>query len=282
MLIFRNRHQLHDHVRSVGGRVALVPTMGNLHAGHEALMRRAAELAPHVVVSIFVNPTQFGPTEDFATYPRTEAADLERCATQGVHAVFLPDVVDLYPDGIPGAVRIALPGLENDLCGAFRPGHFAGVALVVMKLLGLVTPHAAVFGKKDYQQLLVVRTLARELCLPTLIEPVATVREADGLALSSRNRYLSVGERRLAPGLYATLQQVAHALSVGQHGNNMAELERWALEALTAQGFLPDYVAIRSPTNLQPLQAPEQEMVILAAARLGRTRLIDNLEVSLA
>ena len=281
MLIFRNRHQLRDHVGSMGGQVALVPTMGNLHAGHEALMRRAAELAPHVVVSIFVNPAQFGPTEDFATYPRTEAADLERCATQGVHAVFLPDVLDLYPDGMPGAVRIALPGLENDLCGAFRPGHFAGVALVVMKLLGLVTPHAAVFGKKDYQQLLVVRTLARELCLPTLIEPVATVREADGLALSSRNRYLSAGERHLAPQLYATLRKVAHEMSIGRQ-SDVGVLEHWALEALTAQGFLPDYVAIRRAVDLKPLQAPEKEMVILAAARLGRTRLIDNLEVSLA
>lgn len=278
MLIFRNRHQLRSHVRSVGGQVALVPTMGNLHAGHEALMCRAGELAPHVVVSIFVNPTQFGPTEDFATYPRTEAADLERCATQGVHAVFLPDVADLYPNGIPGAVRIALPDLENDLCGAFRPGHFAGVALVVMKLLGLVMPHVAVFGKKDYQQLLVVRTLARELCLPTLIEPVATVREADGLALSSRNRYLSADERRLAPELYAILQQVAHALSVGQQGS-IAELERWALEALATQGFLPDYVAIRRAADLQPLQIPKGEMVVLAAAKLGKTRLIDNLEV---
>jgi pantoate--beta-alanine ligase len=278
MLIFHDRQQLRDHVRSVGGEVALVPTMGNLHAGHEALMRRAGELAPHVVVSIFVNPTQFGPTEDFATYPRTEAEDLERCRAQGVHAVFLPDVVDLYPDGIPGTVRIGLPQLENDLCGAFRPGHFAGVALVVMKLLGLVTPQTAVFGKKDYQQLLVVRTLARELCLPTHIEPVPTVREEDGLALSSRNRYLSTAERRLAPQLYTTLQQLANELSAVQQGD-IGTLERWALERLAMLGFLPEYVAIRRASDLQPLQVPEGEMIILAAVKLGKTRLIDNLEV---
>lgn len=261
--------------------MALVPTMGNLHAGHEALMKRASELAAAVVVSIFVNPTQFGPNEDFAAYPRTSAQDLERCAAQGVQAVFLPDVAELYPDGIPGAVRITLPGLENDLCGAFRQGHFAGVALVVMKLLGLVTPQVAVFGKKDYQQLLVVRTLVRELCLPTVIEPVATVREADGLALSSRNRYLSASERRLAPELYATLQQVAHALSAGRR-DDIAALEHWASERLAQQGFLPDYVAIRRAADLQPLPSPEPEMVVLAAARLGKTRLIDNLEVNLS
>ena len=278
MFVFHNRQQLRDYVGGEKGPVALVPTMGNLHAGHEALMKRARELAAAVVVSIFVNPTQFGPNEDFATYPRTAAEDLERCAAQGVHAVFLPDVGELYPDGPPGAVRIALPGLENDLCGAFRPGHFAGVALVVMKLLGLVMPQVAVFGKKDYQQLLVVRTLVRELCLPTVIESVATVREADGLALSSRNRYLSANERRLAPGLYATLQEVAHALSE-ERRDDIASLEQWATARLTLLGFQPEYVAIRRAADLQPLQAPQREMVVLAAARLGTTRLIDNIEV---
>jgi pantoate--beta-alanine ligase len=224
-----------------------------------------------------VNPTQFGPTEDFATYPRTEAEDLERCRAQGVHAVFLPDVVDLYPDGIPGTVRIGLPQLENDLCGAFRPGHFAGVALVVMKLLGLVTPQTAVFGKKDYQQLMLIRNMVADFNLPVKVIAGETVRAEDGLALSSRNGYLSAAERAEAPRLFQVLNRLVAAVRGGEA--NFSRLEQEAMAELQAHGWLPEYVALRKKLDLQCAPAHESGLVALAAARLGNTRLIDNLEV---
>lgn len=257
--------------------IAFVPTLGNLHAGHHRLVERARELAPHVVVSIFVNPTQFGPNEDYLRYPRTLEADLVGLAPCGVDLVYVPEVTDLYPLGIDRSIQITVPALSDRLCGAFRPGHFSGVASVVLRLFFAIQPTVALFGEKDYQQYVLIRHLVSDLRLPVRVEPVATVREADGLALSSRNQYLSPAERERAPVLYRTLQAVAAALDAGRR--DFPVLEREALRPLEAAGFVPEYVAIRTAETLaepDPL-APVMAYRILAAARLGTTRLIDNL-----
>ncbi|MBI3901349.1 MAG: pantoate--beta-alanine ligase [Nitrosomonadales bacterium] len=253
--------------------IAFVPTMGNLHEGHLDLTRIAREHATLVVVSIFVNPLQFGANEDFGKYPRTLQTDCDRL--QGVaDMVFAPTERELYPQ--PQQVTVQ-PPLENELCGAFRPGHFRGVATVVLKLLNIVQPQVAVFGKKDYQQLYVIRQVVAQLNLPVEILGGETVRAQDGLALSSRNQYLSVAERTEAAFLYRMLVGMRQALLDG--ATDHAVLERTATKTLGARGWQVDYVAVRAQDTLLPPQSDERKLVILAAARLGQTRLIDNLEV---
>lgn len=253
--------------------VAFVPTMGNLHEGHLDLMRIARQHGKCVVASIFVNPLQFGANEDFGKYPRTLQADCDRL--EGLaDVVFAPDERELYP--VPQQVTVEAP-LENDLCGAFRPGHFRGVATVVLKLLNIVQPQVAVFGKKDFQQLFVIRQVVQQLNLPVEIIGGETARAPDGLALSSRNQYLSTGERTEAAFLHQALTGMRQAMLGGDR--NFTMLERNATDALSARGWQVDYVAVRVQASLMPPQNSECELVVLAAARLGQTRLIDNLEV---
>lgn len=257
--------------------VAFVPTMGNLHAGHLDLVRTALQQASCAVVSIFVNPLQFGANEDFGSYPRTLQDDCAKLAACGVAVVFAPTEADLYPQ--PQQVTVEPPPIAEELCGAFRPGHFRGVATVVLKLFNIVQPQVAVFGKKDYQQLHVVRQLVEQLNLPVKIVGAETLRAADGLALSSRNQYLSPVERTEAIFLYLTLTELRQALKNG--ARNHVQLEEKAVSALVARGWQVDYVAIRSQSTLLAPAPMERELVVMAAARLGKTRLIDNVEVCL-
>jgi pantoate--beta-alanine ligase len=257
--------------------VAFVPTMGNLHEGHLDLVRIAHEHAKCVVVSIFVNPLQFGANEDFGKYPRTLQADCDKLRACGVTVVFAPTEADLYPQ--PQQVTVEPPPIAQELCGAFRPGHFRGVATVVLKLFNIVQPQVAVFGKKDYQQLHVVRQMVEQLNAPVTVIGVETMRASDGLALSSRNQYLSPVERTEATFLYLMLMEIQKTLKNGVH--NYAHLEETATKELVSHGWQVDYVAIRSQQTLLSPVAGERELVVLAAARLGKTRLIDNLEVCL-
>ena len=259
--------------RATGQSVGLVPTMGAIHRGHLALVDTARRQCRRVVASLFVNPKQFGPSEDFAAYPRDEAADLAAFATAGVDLVFAPPVAEMYPVGFATSVHVG--GLAEELEGADRPGHFDGVATVVAKLLLQSLPDAAYFGEKDYQQLLVVRRLVRDLDIPVRIAGVAIVREADGLALSSRNVYLSSEERRAAPLLHRVLQDTAAALAA-QPDAVAAALAR-GVARLTAGGFAVDVLELRSAADLAPLPRLVGPARLLAAARLGRTRLIDNI-----
>jgi pantoate--beta-alanine ligase len=272
-------HETIDGVRAAlqaAGRIVFVPTMGNLHEGHITLMRQARAHGDCVVASIFVNRLQFRPGEDFDKYPRTLAADCEKLVAAGVDHLFAPDEAELYPE--PQRYVVEPPaGHATILEGAFRPGHFRGVATVVMKLFGIVQPQAALFGKKDYQQFMVLSAMVREFALPIDIVPGETVRAADGLALSSRNGYLSADERAEAPRLFATLTEIAEAVRAGNR--DYAALEAAAMESLRAHGWQPDYVAVRQRLDLQSPAAGENELVALAAARLGSTRLIDNLEI---
>ncbi|MEM8984438.1 MAG: pantoate--beta-alanine ligase [Pseudomonadota bacterium] len=270
------REQLADW-RENGDTVAFVPTMGNLHRGHLGLAERAVELADRTVVSVFVNPTQFGEGEDFKTYPRTLDKDALLLRRSGVDSVFAPHVSEVYPFGQSGATHIHVPEVGDDLCGRYRPGHFDGVATVVCRLLFMVLPDVAVFGSKDYQQLLLLRRLVLDLSVPTRIESVDTVREADGLAMSSRNQYLDESERASAPQLYAALQHVAKQLRAGETGYE--SLENAAAEQLSAAGFKPDYVAIRDAATLSGPHPDCESLVVLAAAWLGGARLIDNIVV---
>ena len=260
---------------------AFVPTMGNLHEGHLALVRLAAAGGRPVVVSVFVNPLQFGPQDDFERYPRTLEADLALLRKEGVSAVFAPERDELYPEP-QGFLAAPPPGLGEVLEGAHRPGFFTGVATVVLKLFNIVAPRSAVFGKKDYQQYLVIRDLCRQLALPIEILAGETVREPDGLALSSRNRYLSAAERREAPALHRALVSLAAGLAKG--GTDVQALEGEAAKALEARGWDVDYVALRSTRDLSPITSEDLERrppcVVLAAAHLGSTRLIDNREVA--
>ena len=257
--------------------IAFVPTMGNLHEGHLDLVRIAREQGQCVVVSIFVNPLQFSPSEDFSRYPRTLEQDCKLLEQSGVDVVFAPSERELYPE--PQQVTVELPSIANELCGATRPGHFRGVATVVLKLLNMVQPQVAVFGKKDYQQLYIVRQMAAQLNLPTEIVGGETVRAKDGLALSSRNQYLSAVERTEAAFLYRTLDGVRQELLGG--ATDFAKLEHGAAQALAARGWKVEYIAVRSQASLAPPVENEGNLVILAAARLGATRLIDNVEVCL-
>ncbi|MDO4696837.1 MAG: pantoate--beta-alanine ligase [Neisseria sp.] len=264
--------------RKTAGTVAFVPTMGNLHEGHLALVREAAKRAEHTVVSIFVNRLQFGQGEDFDKYPRTLGDDAAKLQNEGVAVVFAPDEAELYPN-VAQQYNVEPPNLQNELCGAFRPGHFRGVATVVAKLFNIVKPDVACFGKKDYQQLAVIKGMVRDLDMDIEIVPVDTGRAADGLALSSRNQYLSEAERAEAPRLYAQLQTVARALENGSTA--YADLEQAAADNLRANGWTVDYLEIRQADTLAVARSGEKRPVVLAAARLGGTRLIDNIEVFL-
>lgn len=260
-------------------RVALVPTMGNLHDGHMSLMTQARRRADRVIASIFVNPTQFGPSEDFASYPRTLAADRRRLREAGVQAVFIPSVTRMYPRGEPVSTVVSVPGLAKELCGAFRPLHFDGVSSVVLRLFNIVTPDIAIFGEKDYQQLVILRQMASDLQLPIRILGGPTVREQDGLAMSSRNQYLSVRERAIAPELFATLRACRTRMLAGDTDHRA--IERAAIRRLRSVGFRPDYVAIRNAADLAPPGRASKNLRVLLAAWLGKARLIDNIAVRL-
>ena len=262
--------------RRQAGRVAFVPTMGNLHDGHLALVREARQRGDAVIVSIFVNRLQFGQGEDFDSYPRTFEADRAKLQAAGVDALFLPDERELYPR-IRQDFNVEPPHLQNELCGAFRPGHFRGVATVVTKLFNIVQPDVACFGKKDFQQLAIIRAMVDDLNMPIDIVPVDTGRADDGLALSSRNGYLSADERAEAPRLYRNLRQMHDALAAGS--NQYADLEAAARAALETHGWQVDYIEVRAARTLDIAHAGEHQLVVLAAARLGKTRLIDNIEV---
>ncbi len=266
-----------NRARSEGKRIGFVPTMGNLHDGHIALIRKAGQRADFVVASIFVNPLQFGPSEDLASYPRTLPADQDKLFEAGCHLLFAPNVQEMYPSGQALQTIVSVPGVSEGLCGGSRPGHFDGVSTVVNKLFNMVQPDLAVFGEKDFQQLAVIRTMVRDLNMPVQIIGEPIVRAADGLALSSRNGYLSPEERTNAPALYRILCQMAEALRNGEQDYPALLLR--GREALQAAGLRPDYLEIRSATDLQPASAETRERVILAAAFLGKTRLIDNLQV---
>ena len=271
--------ELRESWRHHDDHVALVPTMGNLHAGHLSLVDLARRHAERVVVTVFVNPTQFGEGEDFEDYPRTLKRDTQRLKKLDADALFTPDVDTVYPFGIDKATLVSVPGLTRNFCGASRPGHFDGVTTVVARLFALVQPDVAVFGQKDYQQQLVIRHMTADLSLPIRIITAPTVREADGLAMSSRNQYLSDAERAVAPQLHASLEAVGTEL---ENGNRDFEaLEKAALARLEAAGFAPDYVAIRRAENLEPPDRDCDEIVVLAAAHLGKARLIDNIVVTI-
>ena len=263
-------------VRRSGARIAFVPTMGNLHEGHLELARQARVHGDCVVASIFVNRLQFAPHEDFDRYPRSFEADRKGLESCGVNLLFAPDERELYPE--PQGYYIEPPALADDLEGAFRPGFFRGVATVVLKLFNLVQPDAALFGKKDYQQLMIVRNMTRQFALPIQIVAGETVRAADGLALSSRNAYLSAIERAKAPELYGGLAEIAAALRAGNR--DFPRLESIFLQKFDKNQWKVDYVAVRKQSDLQSPSESDRKLVVLTAARLGTTRLIDNLEVS--
>lgn len=267
-----------SHWRRSGERIALVPTMGNLHAGHGSLMSRARGVAERVIVSVFVNPLQFGPNEDYAAYPRTPDQDRAMLESLRVDVLFVPTVDDMYPRGQQSTARVHVPGLEDILCGAFRPGHFMGVATVVTKLLNLVQPDAALFGEKDFQQLMIIRRAATDLCMPAEIIGVPTTRESDGLAMSSRNRYLTPEQRKIAPAIYAELDKARRAIESGER--DFSALQASGMQALREVGFNPDYFEVREAETLEPPGENSRDLVILTAARIGRARLIDNVRAT--
>ena len=258
--------------RAQGLRVGFVPTMGYLHEGHLALIRRARELSDFVVVSIFVNPTQFGPNEDLDRYPRDMERDRRLCRAEGVDAVFVPAVDELYPEGFQTFVTVEQ--VSRPLCGASRPGHFRGVATVVLKLFHIVEPDVAVFGRKDYQQLQVIRRMVRDLDLPVEIEGFPTVREPDGLAMSSRNAYLSPAERERALAIWRSIRRAEELVAGGEVST--ASLAGEVRRVLEGAGLRIDYVEIRHPETLEPVERVEPEAVLAIAAFVGNTRLIDN------
>jgi pantoate--beta-alanine ligase len=263
--------------RAMGEAIAFVPTMGNLHEGHLRLVDVARERVGRVVVSIFVNPMQFGEGEDFASYPRTLAEDSAKLAARGADLLFAPEVAEVYPGGTGSLTRVEVPELSDILCGAFRSGHFTGVATVVVKLLNLVQPDVALFGEKDFQQLAVIRRVVLDLNIPVEIVGVPTVRAPDGLAMSSRNGYLTVQERQVAPTLYQSLQEAAQRVLEG--GQNYTAVEADTIERLRRAGFRPEYVSVRRTADLKAPTAADRDLVILGAAWLGNARLIDNLTV---
>ena len=258
-----------------GQSVCLVPTMGNLHEGHLALVDRAKQLADKVIATIFVNPMQFIQGEDFDTYPRTVEKDSFALSERGTDILFAPNVDEVYPEGHENHTEVSVPAMDGFLCGASRPGHFNGVATVVSKLLNLVQPDIAIFGQKDYQQLLVIKRMVSDLCMPVDIQSLPTVREEDGLAKSSRNGYLSETDRNIAPALYKQLTKIADQLKSGN--TDYSALENAGNENLKQAGFEPEYLSIRNQKDLGLAKKGEKELVILVAARLGTTRLIDNI-----
>ena len=279
--IFTELARLRDRVgewKRAGLRVGFVPTMGNLHAGHHSLVEIAKRHADRVVASVFVNPTQFGPNEDFSRYPRTPEQDAAGLEAAGCDVLWLPSVEAMYPFGTEGAVRMHVPNVGDTLEGAHRPGHFDGVATVVARLFNQVQADVAVFGRKDYQQLAVIRAMARDLAFPLEIVAAPTLREADGLAMSSRNQYLSAEERPVAATIFRTLRAMRDAALAGRP---RTEIVAAAEAGLRAAGFAPDYAVVRRPDLSEPHDGESGPRVALVAARLGRTRLIDNLEFDL-
>ena len=264
--------------RLQGDHIALVPTMGNLHAGHLSLCRQASEVADRVVATIFVNPTQFGAGEDFEEYPRTLERDSRRLKKVRADVLFAPDVDAIYPFGLDNATRVSVPVLTENLCGAFRPGPFDGVTGVVARLFAIVHPDVAGSGQKDFPHQLVIRRMVDDLSLPIAIITAPTVREDDGLAMSSRNSYLTEAERLVAPELYRVLRSIGADLQNGKR--DFAELENWADATLRQAGLEPEYVAVRRALDLSEPDRDCDELVVLAAARLGKTRLIDNVVVT--
>jgi pantoate--beta-alanine ligase len=268
------RRRIHDF-RAEGHRIGLVPTMGGLHDGHLSLVRRSKELSNRTVVTLFVNPAQFGKGEDLEAYPRNETRDAEMLAQEGAHLLFAPDVSEVYPDGYSTSVKVS--GIGDILEEEYRPGFFGGVASVVTKLLLQALPDVAIFGEKDYQQLQVIKCLTRDLDIPVEIEGAPTIRENDGLALSSRNAYLNDAERVAAPALYQTIRAVAEKI---RRGENIRETEAWAIEELKNSGFgKVDYITVRDAQSLLPPSDLQRPNRVLAAAWLGRARLIDNLAI---
>jgi pantoate--beta-alanine ligase len=268
------RQRIHDF-RAGGHKIGLVPTMGGLHDGHLSLVRRSKELSGRTVVTLFVNPAQFGKGEDLEAYPRDEARDAGMLAQEGAHLLFAPDVAEVYPDGHSTSVKVS--GIGEILEEEYRPGFFGGVASVVTKLLLQALPDVAIFGEKDYQQLLVIKRLTSDLDIPVEIEGAETIRESDGLALSSRNAYLNDAERIVAPVLYQTIIAVAEKVSSGE---NIRDTEAWAIEELKNSSFgKVDYITVRDAQSLLPPSDLQRPMRVLAAARLGRARLIDNIAI---
>ncbi|SCX32737.1 pantoate--beta-alanine ligase [Pseudomonas sp. NFACC25] len=267
------------HARKAGKRIGFVPTMGNLHSGHASLVSKAVQQADFVVASIFVNPLQFGAGEDLDKYPRTLTADQEKLLQAGCNLLFAPTVEEMYPGGMTGQTRVSVPQLSEGLCGASRPGHFEGVATVVSKLFNMVQPDMAVFGQKDYQQLAVIRAMVHDLNMPIQIIGEPTVRADDGLALSSRNGFLSEEQRAIAPVLYRSLSQIAAAIKSGDH--DFARLRAEQVQQIEAAGLRLDYLEVRQGVHLRAATAEDRDIVILVAAFLGTTRLIDNLHLTL-
>jgi pantoate--beta-alanine ligase len=264
--------------RREGSRIGFVPTMGNLHAGHMSLLAAARFRADRVVASVFVNPLQFGPNEDFDRYPRTPVEDAQLLQEARCDLLFLPTVEEMYPEGRDQATRVNVRGLSETLCGAVRPGHFEGVATVVAKLFGIVQPDVAVFGEKDFQQFTIIQRMTQDLSIPVEVVGAATVRAPDGLALSSRNRYLSSDERVIAPVVHAALAAAVLRIDAGDDQWNAIEAAGHA--KLTESGLRPDYFAVRDAHTLDTPTAQSRDLVVLAAARMGRTRLIDNLRAT--
>lgn len=265
--------------REAGDTIALVPTMGNLHKGHLSLVALAAEQVEHVIVSVFVNPTQFGPDEDYEKYPRSLDMDARRLARAGVDVLFSPSVETMYPQGVDGATTVVVPGLSEDLCGEYRPGHFQGVTSVVCRLLNICSPDLAVFGQKDYQQFVILQRMVADLHLSVRLIAGPTEREPSGLARSSRNNYLDETQLESAAVIYKSLQSVKAKLEAGER--DYAELEQVAMGEIAAAGLAPEYVAIRRAADLAKPDADSLKLVVLAAAGLAQVRLIDNLSVSL-
>src|SRR6187455_1878996 len=263
---------------AAGERVVFVPTMGNLHAGHVSLIETARAHGKRFVASIFVNPMQFGPNEDFAHYPRTPTLDAKMLSEAGCDLMFMPEVGEIYPNGADQATRVEVPGISDILCGEFRPGHFEGVATVVAKLFHIVDPDVAIFGEKDYQQLTVIRRMVADLCLRVEIVGAPTVREADGLAMSSRNQYLSPEQRQVAPTIYRQLQQAVTALGSGVRA--YAQIEGTGRSVLDGAGFRTDYFSVRDALSLAAAKPDTKRFVVMTASRLGKARLIDNIQFS--
>ncbi len=279
MLTVTTISAVREHVarwHAAGQRVVFVPTMGNLHAGHMSLIEAARQHGDKFVASIFVNPMQFGPNEDFAHYPRTPTNDSNMLAAAGCDLMFMPEVAEIYPNGAEQATRVEVPGISSILCGEFRPGHFEGVATVVAKLFHIVDPDVAIFGEKDFQQLTVIRRMVADLCLRVRIVGAPTGRGPDGLAMSSRNQYLDPQQRALAPTIYRQLRQAIVALEAGVR--DYAGIETTGRAALDGAGFRTDYFSVRDARTLAPASPDTKHFVVLTAARLGKARLIDNLQ----
>ena len=282
MIVIESKSELQDQLREwrvEGEHIALVPTMGNLHPGHISLVESVREHAERVVVTIFVNPAQFGEGEDFEEYPRTLERDSRRLRKSAADVLFVPDVETVYPFGLEDATKVSVPGLTENFCGSFRPGHFDGVTTVVARLFAIVQPDVAIFGQKDYQQQLVIRRMVEDLSLPINIITAPTVREDDGLAMSSRNSYLTEAERARAPELYRVLRSIGDELQAGRR--DFEALEEQAKTGLVAAGLDTEYVAIRRALDLSVPDRDCDELVVLAAAHLGKARLIDNVVVTI-